>query len=31
LRQESGALWYDLSEESAQNCVIGEIGQFLEL
>lgn len=31
LRQESGALWYDLNEESAQNCVIGEIGQFLEL
>ena len=31
LRQESGALWYDLNEESAQNCVFGEIGQFLEL
>jgi len=31
LRQETGALWYDPCEESAQNFVIGEIGKFLEL
>lgn len=31
LRRESGALWYDLNEESAQNCVVGEIDTFLEL
>ena len=31
LRQETGALWYDPCEESAQEFVIGEIGKFLEL
>jgi len=31
LRQESGALWYDPCEESAQEFVIREIAEFLEL
>jgi len=31
LRQESGALWYDPCEESAQDFVSGEIAEFLEL
>ena len=31
LRRESDALWYDPTEESAQDFVIGEIAEFLEL
>jgi tRNA dimethylallyltransferase len=31
LRRESDALWYDPTEESAQDFVIGEIAAFLEL
>jgi tRNA dimethylallyltransferase len=30
LRQESDAMWYDPTEESAQDSVIGEIARFLE-
>jgi tRNA dimethylallyltransferase len=31
LRQETDALWYDPTEESAQDFVIGKIAEFLEL
>jgi tRNA dimethylallyltransferase len=31
LRQETDALWYDPTEESAQEFVIGKIAEFLEL
>jgi tRNA dimethylallyltransferase len=31
LRQETDALWYDPTEKSAQNFVIGKIAEFLEL
>jgi len=31
LRRETDALWYDPTEESAQDRVIGEIAEFLEL
>jgi tRNA dimethylallyltransferase len=31
LRQETGALWYDPTEQSTRTSVVGELGKFLEL
>ncbi len=31
LRQETGALWYDPTEQSTRTSVVGELGKFLEM